>query len=149
MTKLISYFNLIIDLASTRNPTNLGKYITTFSIIFTTVIDWVLYKLGKIFYTEAYVSKTDTKGTYNVTYFISGVEYKMTVKPLRGPSKISVIISDGYDVTSKVMPYIGPMRDFHGGTFTPEHAGLENMTIIFTDDTKKTWESRQLVRLPN
>jgi len=57
----------------------------------------------------------DNKNIYQVIYSIAGKEYRMLVKPDRGPTEVKITGWDededkeiGYDVTDEVLPYLGP-----------------------------------------
>ena len=51
---------------------------------------------------------------YIITYVVNGKLYRLLVKPKRGPSPvIQVINEEQEDVTSEVLPYMGPCYNWH------------------------------------
>jgi hypothetical protein len=55
------------------------------------------------------------RNRFLVSYVVRGKVYRMIVRPMRGPSPVIQVISDDQqDVTSEVLPYLGPQYDWHG-----------------------------------
>ena len=79
------------------------------------------------------------KDTYEVKYIISGQEYKMIVKPRRGPKPILQIIGDGTDdITDKILPYVGPNYNWHGTNIKPKFFGFDTLTFEYSDGKSQT-----------
>jgi len=71
---------------------------------------------------------------YEVTYVILDQEYKMIVKPRRGPKPILQIIADDKDdVTDQIIPYVGPNYNWHGTSIKPRFFKYEKLTFEYSD----------------
>lgn len=68
------------------------------------------------------------RGEYEVSYMLGGREYKIDVRKKSGPSWVrSIENGRGEDVTSKVMPYMGPNYDWHKNVYMTEDFGEEEL----------------------
>lgn len=75
-----------------------------------------------------------------VPYRINGVEYKMMTKHRKGPCSILVITDqDGVDVTDIVLPYMGPLHNWHGHDFKPQDLGYKRLTFLTSDFVEETF----------
>jgi hypothetical protein len=82
-----------------------------------------------IFRLPEYPVKLD-KNKYLVSYTINNKTYKLTVNIKNGPKRISRILGhDGHDITSDILPYLGPEENFHNILYTPRF--FEKKCIIF------------------
>ena len=71
------------------------------------------------------------RNKFLVTYVISGKVYTMVVTPVRGPSPVIQVINDcEEDITTDVLPYLGPRYDWHGTAIKFDTTfGSENLTF--------------------
>lgn len=95
---------------------------------------------------------------YQVIYSIAGKEYRMLVKPDRGPTEIKIVAwndeqqsSEGNDVTEEVLPYLGPNPTSYVGktivagekfsspslTFGPSDFGYCKFSISSSQDNEE------------
>lgn len=82
---------------------------------------------------------------YEVNYVIRGKLYKVIVKPKRGYDNIlQVIDENSNDVTSNVLSYHGPNRNWHGMNYTPEMLGYKSLTFMTIDCTEHTFEKNEV-----
>lgn len=67
------------------------------------------------------VTKIDPK-TYDISYVINGRMYKIRVKPRKGPIPVLKIVrDDGTDLTSELLPYMGPGYDWYENSTPISH----------------------------
>lgn len=66
-----------------------------------------------------------TKHKYTLTYTHGTKTYKHVFPKKRGPQPIIKAESDGKDVTSEFLEYLGPGNNFHGSKPTPDLLGFE------------------------
>lgn len=108
---------------------------------------WFIIKIFfQTFYTIIYqrinnnVKKIDTK-TYEISYVINNKLYKMIVVPKRGPAPI-LQVSDENDnnITSYILPYMGPEYDWHGKKLKPRFFGVKFMAFQLDNGTEYTIE---------
>ena len=91
------------------------------------------------------VRKLDRK-TYEISYMINGKLYKMIVIPKRGPAPVLQISDDEQnDVTSQILPYMGPQYDWHGSKFKPSFFGHKSLTIELSNGEEYTCEEESHV----
>ncbi len=63
------------------------------------------------------VSTFVSKGVYQVKYLHNNTEYIILLPVKRGPKKIFKITDkNGTNVSSKIVPFLGPNEDFHANT---------------------------------
>jgi len=72
---------------------------------------------------------------YDLVYYDGANRFIVRFPKVRGPGKISRIMSEGQDVTNKLSEYMGPSHNFHGIPTTPEFLGYESLVFIFRDDS--------------
>jgi hypothetical protein len=73
-----------------------------------------LFYLSFLQYMNSAIISLD-RNRFLVSYVVRGKVYRMIVRPMRGPSPVIQVISDDQqDVTSEVLPYLGPQYDWHG-----------------------------------
>lgn len=57
---------------------------------------------------------------YVIHYQIENVQYKMCIKPKKGPRVVIDFFDENMEkITKDVMPYLGPNEDFHNYNITP------------------------------
>ena len=62
--------------------------------------------------------------------------YKFIVKPRRGPSPILQVINDNkQDVTTDVLPFLGPNYDWHGNKLDSSFFNTKCLTFEMADGT--------------
>ncbi len=99
---------------------NLNSLVSTQHRTAWTVFYHSLRLLCRVLYLSflQYMNSTIVKiarNKYLIKYVISGKEYIMIVTPVRGPSPILQVINDNEeDITTEVLPYLGPCYDWHG-----------------------------------
>ena len=90
------------------------QHTTTFAIFYHSLclLCRVLY-LSFIQYMNSTIVKLG-RNKFLITYVVSGKHYSMVVIPLRGPVPVLQVINDNEeDVTTNVLPYLGPRYDWH------------------------------------
>lgn len=91
-------------------------------------------------YMNTTVRKID-RNVYELTYVINGKMYKMIIIPKRGPSPVLQISDDEQnDVTSQVLPYMGPQYDWHGKKLSPMFFHHKSLTFELDDGSEHTYE---------
>ena len=76
------------------------------------------------------------EGTYQVIYSIAGKEYRMLVKPDRGPTEVKIMgwfneQQGGHDVTEEVLPYLGPNANSFVGQTIMSGENFSNPSVPF------------------
>jgi len=115
---------------------------------------WVMsILLAKTFYVWLCQSLNATfrqidKNTFEVTYVVGGVMYKMLVKPKRGPRKIVCCVDEQLkDWTDTLNAYFGPSEDFHGKVFTPRFFNSDSLTFSLSNGDEKTFAKDEPILL--
>ena len=89
------------------------------------------------------VVKKTTGNTYEIIYVLSGKIYKLVVTPKKGPKNVLQVIDDtNQDITSLIVPYLGPAEDWHSSKFKPSFFNRKTLTfnlsssddVTFTED---------------
>jgi len=129
----------LTNLVATTEKNSICVFFVSSKIIF-----YALY-IAFLQYMNSTVRRIDRK-TYEVTYVINGKIYKMNVKPKAGPSPI-VRVSDelNNDVTSKILPYIGPEYNWHENKFTPVFFGFHSLTFLLSNGTIKKYNDTTIL----
>jgi hypothetical protein len=87
--------------------------------------------IGFLQYMNSTVKSVDRQ-TCIVSYVIAGKPYRMVVKPVRGASRVlQVSDEESRDVTSYVLPFMGPSYDWHGMALTPQFFHTQSLTFEF------------------
>ena len=90
------------------------------------------------------------KSTFEITYVIKGQIYKIIISlpSMSGPSPILQISDENQnDLTDIVLPYMGPLYDWHGNHFTPEFFNCKSLTFELSNGTEHTYEDK-ITKLP-
>ena len=83
------------------------------------------------------------RNKFLVTYVIKGRSYSMIVMPKRGPTPVIQVINDKEeDVTTDVVPYMGPRYDWH-------HDFIEFKTLFDSDELTFNMSSGNSVTTKN
>ena len=81
--------------------------------------------------------------TYEISYVLEGVDYKLLVTQIKGPALVEYVEDENQnDITDKIIPYLGPKNDWHNQVYNPSLLGHCKLTfylsngeeISFTDD---------------
>ena len=88
------------------------------------------------------------KNTYEVSYVINGILYRMVVKPKKGPkSIIEAVDENDDDMTHVLISYLGPMENFHGISLSPSFFGKEKITVNLTTGEEVSFNSNETIVL--
>ena len=88
------------------------------------------------------------KNTYEVTYVINGVQYKMHVQAKKGPKiLIQALDQDDKDITETIQSYLGPMENFHGHAYTPKFFGTNEVTLNLSSGKDLTFKDSEQIKL--
>lgn len=90
-------------------------------------------------------SKMIKKGLYEIEYTIHLKTYKIRIPYKRGPSKYRAFLNHEQNITSKIMPYVGPNDDFHNIPYTPNDFGYDHLTIEYSNGTIKQIEENSSI----
>lgn len=138
----IDRFNRWNSLNQMVSTTQNGKY--TIALISLKLILQTMY-ISFTQYMNASVRKLNRK-VYEITYVINGKIYKMVTIPKRGPAPVLQISDDEQnDVTSHILPYMGPQYDWHGNKLTPEFFGHKSLTFELSDGKEYTYEGNNIL----
>lgn len=88
------------------------------------------------------------KNSYEISYVINGKLYKMITSTKRGPAPVlQVINSTDEDVTAFILPYMGPMYDWHNVDVTPAMLGQESLLFELGNGNEYTYSSQDKINL--
>jgi len=86
------------------------------------------------------------KHIYDIEYSINCKIYRFRTSYKKGPSKYSQFIDDqGNDISEDLFKYVGPNDDFHNIDYTPNDFDCSSITIIYSDDTHKTFQNNDIL----
>jgi len=109
----------------------LQSFVSLYRVIYTLLLEkWWKRSIG---YEDSRV--------YDICYMWHGSMYKVRIlKPDRkNPSTYrvldTVMDSHGKNITSLLLPFMGPKFDFHGNLYCPSDFGYESMTFYWMDGT--------------
>tara|TARA_Y100000389_G_C17412106_1_gene491544 strand:+ start:234 stop:734 length:501 start_codon:yes stop_codon:yes gene_type:complete len=106
------------------NKNNRFTYINSLRII---IISIYLNMLQKFKHNAVKIDKK----TYELTYCLDDKTYKMLFKVKRGPNPILKILDENdLDVTSELLPYIGPNYDWHNFKISPKFFNKKTIKFI-------------------
>lgn len=85
------------------------------------------------------VTQLDRK-TYEIRYVVKGKQYRLKIKPARGPDRILLVCDDAKnDLTQLVASYAGPEYNFHGKTYRPSSFGVQTLTFVLSNGSERTF----------
>jgi hypothetical protein len=87
----------------------------------------------------------DLAGVYTLTYYDGSQKYVAVFPRIRGPSKISIVMSNGVTVTDEIRKFGGPSFNFHGIPTTPRMLGYDNLTFYYRFGNSSTFGSDELI----
>lgn len=91
--------------------------------------------------------KKINKNKYELSYIIEGKLYKLIVNVKRGPSPVLQIIDHlNNDVSSDILPFLGPNYNWHNIQFTPDFFGYKSLTFEISDGTEYTVQSNNVIK---
>lgn len=118
------------SLVSTNQKTKLAIILVSLKLIFQAI--WISF----LQYTNKTVKKL-AKNKYEISYVVEGKLYKLVVNVTRGPSPVLQVINESNeDITSKIIPYIGPDYNWHNSQFTPEFFNCETLSFELADGSE-------------
>ena len=127
------------SLVSTNQKTKIAIILISLKLIFQAI--WISFL--------QYMNKTVRnigKNKYEITYVVEGKLYKLVVNVTRGPSPVLQVINESNDdITSTIMPYIGPDYNWHNSQFTPSFFNCESLTFELADGTEYTVNKNRLL----
>lgn len=128
------------SLVSTRQKTRLAIITVSLKLIFQAI--WISFLQA----TNKTVRKLN-KNKYEITYIVEGKLYKLVVNVTRGPSPVLQVINNtNDDVTSEIVPYLGPTYNWHNTAFTPEFFGYENLSFELADGTEYSVQNKKVIK---
>lgn len=88
------------------------------------------------------------KNTSVMTYTLDGRLYKIVLDHRKGPSLV-LLVSDenGDDVTTDVVPFLGPKRDWHKREFTPKFWNKKRLEFELSTGESKEFTQEDIINL--
>lgn len=87
-----------------------------------------------------------SKDTTELSYVVAGRKYKMLITPIRGPMPITLVLNEnGEDITTKILEYYGPRRDWHHRHFTPKFFGCKKLEFHFLHGHTKVFDEDEKI----
>lgn len=88
------------------------------------------------------------KNTSVLSYTLDGRLYKMVLDHRKGPPLVLLVTdNEGEDVTSEVVPFLGPKRDWHKREFTPKFWNKERLEFELSTGENKEFTSEEIIKL--
>jgi hypothetical protein len=141
--ELVSKYNRwkkLNSLVSTSQKNKLTIIIVSLKLIFQAI--WISFLQSK----NKTIKKLN-KNKYELTYIIEGKLYKLVVNVTRGPSPVLQVINNhNNDVTSQIIPYIGPNYNWHKNQFTPDFFGYESLSFELADGNEYTVKNKTSIK---
>jgi hypothetical protein len=83
-----------------------------------------------------------------ISQSLSDVDYKIYKKLYRGPKKVIKITDErGNDITTQLLPYLGPREDFHMREYTPNFFHHDLIKITLTDDRELSFLGNDVMKI--
>jgi hypothetical protein len=104
-------------------------------------VAWVAY----VFAYQKVAKNVESVGRneYDVHYVLGNSLYKVRVRTRRGPPNkkvLQVIDENDNDATAAIVPYLGPLEDWHGGVYTPSSLSFESLTFNLSNGMSATYQ---------
>lgn len=113
---------------------NIGKFISEYIYIYIT---------QHVFHNSFMIKKH----VYDIEYAINCKIYRFRTKYRMGPSKYREFIDDkGNNISEMMFQYLGPNDDFHKCEYRPSDFNCKSITIIYQDNTKKTYDQDDIIQ---
>jgi hypothetical protein len=88
------------------------------------------------------------KNTSVLTYNLDGRLYKIVLDHRKGPALVLLVTDENSeDVTTLVVPFIGPKRDWHKREFTPKFWGKKRLYFELSTGENKTFSEEDIIKL--
>jgi len=88
------------------------------------------------------------KNTSILTYTLDGRLYKTVLDHRKGPPLVLLVTDEsGDDLTSEVVPFLGPKRDWHRRDFTPKFWNKELLEFELATGENKEFQNDEVIRL--
>lgn len=83
-----------------------------------------------------------------ITYTLRGNQYKLVVPVRTKPPKVYCILSEGEDVTDRVLPYCGPTENISLATpVTPRLLGYKELVFVLANAMTLTFRENEPIYL--
>lgn len=130
-----------------------GSHVQTCTHLLQSV--WTLLRayLTQYVFHNSYLVK---KGVYDIEYTIHLKTFRFRTGYKRGPchyrafftspsSKTEEEEKEEKDVSTEMLPYVGPNHDFHGIKYTPQDFGYSNLTLHYADGSTQTFHATDVL----
>lgn len=88
------------------------------------------------------------KNTSILTYTLDGRIYKNVLDHRKGPPLVLLVTDEnGDDLTSEVVPFLGPKRDWHRRDFTPKFWNKELLEFELATGENKEFKGEEIIKL--
>lgn len=96
---------------------------------------------------ENTMCKMINKSLYEVTYSIHDNEYKIMIRHKNGPPNEFIILDEnGYTCTDEILPYMGPLYDFHGIEYSPSDFRKKALKFMIDDGVVSEWGEYDIMK---
>jgi hypothetical protein len=107
---------------------------------------WMVYLIlyQKIYKNIEYIQKFE----YDVHYVYNGQLYKIKILGNSNINKKQVLMitnENSDDITSDILPYMGPKYDFHSIKYTPKNFKIKELTLYLNDGNIKKFDENQTI----
>lgn len=107
--------------------------------------------VGQLFWTNILHALNNSieypdKHRFVLTYVADGRIYKMVSARRKGPPLVLLVLDEnGDDVSDRVIPFLGPERNWHKNSFTPEFWGKKKLVFELSDGRAETFEEKDTI----
>lgn len=132
-------FQDLNTLVRTTKKTNLRSFLISCKMV--VQLFWV-----NILHTINNSIEYPDKHRFVLTYVADGRLYKMASARRKGPPLVLLVLDEnGEDVSDLVIPFLGPERNWHKNSFTPNFWGKKRLVFELSDGRAETFEKNDTI----
>jgi len=127
--RLFEKFYALYSYYHEKNHDTVKSFYNTIQMTF-----YILYAYiqQKLMHNVVWINKKE----YEVHYFLSGNLFKIKLMAKRGPRPFHILKitnETGADITTEIIPYLGPYYDWHSIHYTPTQFGHQQLCFHIND----------------
>jgi hypothetical protein len=87
-------------------------------------------------------------GKIILSYVVNGKLYKDVITTGKGPSRVMVVIDENSnDASDEVIPFMGPLHNWHNKEFSPSFWKKQSLTFELSDGTTSTFSGNEVIAI--
>lgn len=139
------------NLMATRYPPSAdfySKYTNPIRIYWATFITVNKYYLHHLLRSLDQSIEIKDRSTAILSYTYKGNDYKIAITTRTGPNTIESVLNEkGDDVSTEILPYLGPARDWHGKVYYPKWWGYERLEFVLHTGNTITFLGKEEIHI--